>query len=483
MEVDEDEEVSEKEESGDEENVAPKKSNGKGKERAVESDDESEEEEEVVEVDDEESADEAAGPTKKRKQKERIISADEVRAHLRLLFLTETEIIPLLYAPHGPLATAKISGPSTSSRPTASADIFFMEVISVPPTRFRPAATMGDQVFENPQNSLLNAILRQTFTIRDLNRDLAAAQNVVVEINPQGVVTGKPPIDKTRLYTMLLESLVGLQVAVNSHIDSGKNPTIMRGGKLPPMGVKQMLEKKEGLFRMNMMVSFAPFATSTVTDSRPTGETSQLRRTISHFARRQHRNERNRNSTSLRSNAYLPGARHGAQHRQAPTGCHQWAVGAPWSLLCADGRWTFDFSRSSILPPSFARRADRSLRVGANVKGGTYRPRQQAARPRLFRRNVSTRSTRLWTSENTNAANQSQGLPTSGGWRHRHSQSTADSPQAVDDVSSSQSSQRREDDSNALRQLVHRIVSLSRCIVLTLCVAVTRTTPISTEMR
>ena len=262
--MDEDEQ-SEKEESGDEENVAPKKSNGKGKERAVESDDESDEEE-PMEVDDEDSANEATGPAKKRKQKERIISADEVRAHLRLLFLTETDIIPLLYAPHGPLATAKISGPSTSSRPTASADIFFMEVISVPPTRFRPAATMGDQVFENPQNSLLNAILRQTFTIRDLNRDLATAQTVV-EINAAGAVTGKPPIDKTRLYTMLLESLVGLQVAVNSHIDSGKNPTIMRGGKLPPMGVKQMLEKKEGLFRMNMMVCPSHFFSFVDTDT------------------------------------------------------------------------------------------------------------------------------------------------------------------------------------------------------------------------
>jgi hypothetical protein len=29
----------------------------------------------------------------------------------------------------------------------------------------------------------------------------------------------------------------------------------MRQGKLPPSGVKQLLEKKEGLFRKNMMVS------------------------------------------------------------------------------------------------------------------------------------------------------------------------------------------------------------------------------------
>jgi len=38
-------------------------------------------------------------------------------------------------------------------------------------------------------------------------------------------------------------------------MDSNKNPQIIRYGKLPPAGVKQTLEKKEGLFRKHMMVS------------------------------------------------------------------------------------------------------------------------------------------------------------------------------------------------------------------------------------
>lgn len=48
-------------------------------------------------------------------------------------------------------------------------------------------------------------------------------------------------------------------IAVNSFMDSNKNPTPTFQGKLPPQGVKQLLEKKEGLFRKNMMVfAFAP---------------------------------------------------------------------------------------------------------------------------------------------------------------------------------------------------------------------------------
>ena len=54
---------------------------------------------------------------------------------------------------------------------------------------------------------------------------------------------------------MLLEALVQLQVDVNSFMDSSKNPAPMRQGKLPPPGVKQGLERKEGLFRKHMMVS------------------------------------------------------------------------------------------------------------------------------------------------------------------------------------------------------------------------------------
>lgn len=57
-----------------------------------------------------------------------------------------------------------------------------------------------------------------------------------------------------RTWTQLLEGIFQIQHDVNSFLDSSKNPTIMKGGMLPPAGVKQILEKKEGLFRKHMMV-------------------------------------------------------------------------------------------------------------------------------------------------------------------------------------------------------------------------------------
>lgn len=142
---------------------------GSEDEMDVDEADEDDEEEE------EEEEDEDAIGNVRGRQTERIVTPDEVRAHLRRLFSNEQELVTLIYDPHGPLAarskpsSSTRPSPSTSSQPAASPDIFFMDVISVPPSRFRPAATMGDQKFENPQNGLLNAILRQSLVVKSTN--------------------------------------------------------------------------------------------------------------------------------------------------------------------------------------------------------------------------------------------------------------------------------------------------------------------------
>lgn len=243
---------SEEEESDEEDEGLADKQKGSRRERGSSSSGEDSEAE--VANSSEAPAKTKGGVTPRVHQQERIVPPDEIRAHLRLLFKNELPIVTLLYAPHGPLAS-EASSSRTAAAPKASADMFFMDVVCVPPSRFRPASTMGDQVFENSQNSLLNMILRQTFLVRDRNVAFALAcqttvEEAVVEVGANGRV--KP--DKNRIYTQLLESLIDLQIAVNSMMDSTKNPMPLRGGKLPPQGVKQLLEKKEGLFRMNMMV-------------------------------------------------------------------------------------------------------------------------------------------------------------------------------------------------------------------------------------
>lgn len=174
-----------------------------------------------------------------RGRNERIMAPEECRAHLRLLFANETTLCSLIFGRHGPLS------PVVDGLSIASADMFFMDVVPVSPTRFRPPAKMGETLFENPHNELLTKMLATSYRLRDLNVELRAA-SAKTDKNDDS--------SRRKLLGTLLETLVQLQVDVNSFIDSAKNTTRLRNGKLPPPGIKQVLEKKEGLFRMHMMV-------------------------------------------------------------------------------------------------------------------------------------------------------------------------------------------------------------------------------------
>ena len=179
-------------------------------------------------------------PKTSRGRNERVMAPEECRAHLRRLFQKEAHICSLLFGRHGPFAIISPTGLSS-----ASADMFFLEVIPVAPSRFRPPAKMGETLFEHPQNELLARILNTSYRLRDLNIDLRVASQKTEAFDEA---------TRKKILGALLDSLVQLQIDVNSFMDSSKNPAPVRQGKVPPAGVKQGLEKKEGLFRKHMMV-------------------------------------------------------------------------------------------------------------------------------------------------------------------------------------------------------------------------------------
>ena len=175
-----------------------------------------------------------------RGRNERVVAPEECRAHLRYLFYNEATICALIFGRHGSFAPL-----SRDHLSFASADMFFMDVIPVAPTRFRPPAKLEDTLFEHPQNELLARVLQTSYRMRDLNIDLKGASQKTTEFDES---------TRKSIMAALLERLVQLQIDVNSFMDSDKNPQIVRQGKLPPAGVKQGLEKKDGLFRKHMMV-------------------------------------------------------------------------------------------------------------------------------------------------------------------------------------------------------------------------------------
>lgn len=211
----------------------------------------SENEEQAPEVSKHQLPKSASGKVKtSRGRNERVMAPIECRAHLRRLFQNEAVMCSLLFGRHGPFA------PLTPHRLSlASADMFFLEALPVTPTRFRPPAKMNDMLFEHPQNELLTRVLTASYTLRELSQNLQAASE---KGSSADVAT------KNKLLQQLLDNLIQLQVHVNSFIDSSKNPQPVRQGKLPPPGVKQLLEKKEGLFRKHMMGKRVNYAARSV---------------------------------------------------------------------------------------------------------------------------------------------------------------------------------------------------------------------------
>ncbi|WFC99819.1 DNA-directed RNA polymerase [Malassezia yamatoensis] len=204
----------------------------------------------------------------------RVVPPSECRANLRRLFANEAEICALIFGKHPMFATG-------ASAPNA--DIFFLETLAVTPTRFRPASVMGDQTFENAQNELLTKILQTSFLVRDRNAQAQAFQKKTnyplldgVEESQAISLQKRWESDRRIALDNLLSAMLELQVNVNCYMDSSKNPAPMRQGQAPPPGVKQGLEKKEGLFRKHMMGKRVNFAARSVISPDVNIETNEI---------------------------------------------------------------------------------------------------------------------------------------------------------------------------------------------------------------
>lgn len=170
----------------------------------------------------------------------------EVHAALSLLFDREQEVISLLFSP--------------AQKPAVvNADIFFITSILVPPNKFRPLARQGaNQMLENSQNGSLTKIINAANQLNSMMRDIKRAK--------------KDPTIRKHSHAQLLAAGVVLQEMVNALIDAPQVP----GGRIPERGIKQELEKKEGLFRMNMMGKRVNYAARSVISPDPNIETNEI---------------------------------------------------------------------------------------------------------------------------------------------------------------------------------------------------------------
>ncbi|CCF60409.1 hypothetical protein KAFR_0K00540 [Kazachstania africana CBS 2517] len=204
-------------------------------------------------IDSDKTFDIGRNPASKPKTGSTYILSTEVRNILNAVFRKEQMVLQYIFHARPNL-----------SKKYVSADAFFMDVVVVPPTRFRLPSKLGEEVHENSQNQLLSKILTTSLLIRDLNDEMSKLQKDKVSVD-----------DRRIIFSRLMNAFVTIQNDVNAFIDSTKAQG-NTSGKVPVPGVKQALEKKEGLFRKHMMGKRVNYAARSVISPDPNIETNEI---------------------------------------------------------------------------------------------------------------------------------------------------------------------------------------------------------------
>lgn len=172
-----------------------------------------------------------------------VILADECKNYIQQIYSHYPDFMKLLFPI---LAYTKEQIP---------VNIFFMDVVPVVPPKSRPTNVLGNQIIENPQTTLYkniieaNSVLRLIFVnIKSNGEDLQNEAKAVYDSSK-----GDTPYEK------MYFAWQDLQTAVDTLLDVGLTSSALTSG-----GLKQILEKKEGLIRKHMMGKRVNYAARTV---------------------------------------------------------------------------------------------------------------------------------------------------------------------------------------------------------------------------
>jgi DNA-directed RNA polymerase I subunit RPA1 len=181
------------------------------------------------------------------------MSSSEVYASLYFLFQKDSEVLQLVYN----------SRPVPKGVTVVSEDMFFIKSLMVPPNKFRPAVQQGaGTVMEAQQNTSFNAILKGCDAINQISKEIANEE--------------EKTMFRARNYSDLLQAMVLLQDTINGLIDRDRTSVTGSAAMAQPNGIKQILEKKEGLFRKNMMGKRVNFAARSVISPDPNIEPNEI---------------------------------------------------------------------------------------------------------------------------------------------------------------------------------------------------------------
>lgn len=149
-------------------------------------------------------------------------------------------------------------------------DIFFMDIVAIPPPNVRPCNVLQGELVEHPQSNLYKSILQIAFTAKAILKVISAPdhQKAIDSLEHlprqsyEGAL-GKSPAEK--LHSKWQE----MQRMVNQVLNSDNQLKLSQG-------LKQILEKKSGIIRMHMMGKRVNFAARSVITPDPNVDIDEI---------------------------------------------------------------------------------------------------------------------------------------------------------------------------------------------------------------
>ncbi|XP_059079806.1 DNA-directed RNA polymerase I subunit RPA1-like [Tigriopus californicus] len=174
------------------------------------------------------------------------LNAEELKRHFRELWIHDSEVLSYLY----PMLRT-----STAKYPT---DVFFVDVLAVPPPKSRPCQFMGGSLNIHPQSTGLQYVVESVTVMKQVLQLLRGQDLESLSAETKDMIKS---IRGVSLELKLDSVWKELQGCVDHVLDKE-----MKSGSMQKVGwgFKQLIERKEGIFRMHMMGKRVNYAARTV---------------------------------------------------------------------------------------------------------------------------------------------------------------------------------------------------------------------------
>ncbi|XP_016947411.1 DNA-directed RNA polymerase I subunit RPA1 [Drosophila biarmipes] len=179
----------------------------------------------------------------------KVIFADECRRYMRQIYANYPELLKLL------VPVLALSNTDELQGDRSPVDLFFMDTIPVTPPRARPMNMIGDMLKGNPQTDIYIHIIENNHVLNVVLKYMKGNSEQLTDEAKAAYQTLKGATAHEKLYNAWL----ALQTSVDVLLDVNMSRE-MKSAE----GLKQVIEKKDGLIRKHMMGKRVNYAARTV---------------------------------------------------------------------------------------------------------------------------------------------------------------------------------------------------------------------------